>query len=71
MSIPRERTSKDRCERTVPIQSIHTRERLLAPVACERTDVEVQVLVPLAVVLTSEALRTARPLALVRLLLVM
>jgi hypothetical protein len=56
---------------TMSVQRIHPGKSLLAPIACERPDVEMQVLVPLAVVLACEALRTARPLTLVGLLLVM
>ena len=52
------------------IECVHARERLLAALTRERTDVQVQVLVPLAVVLTRKALRATRPLALVRLLLI-
>jgi hypothetical protein len=57
-------------ERTMPVQRVHPRKRLLAALTRERPDVEMQVLVALAVVLARERLGAARPLALVRLLLV-
>ena len=53
---------------TMPVQRVHPRKVLLAALAGIRADVEVQLLVPLAVVLAREALSTPRPLALIRLL---
>jgi hypothetical protein len=55
---------------TVAVESVHPRKGLLAALACERPDVQVQVLVPLAVVLARKALLAPWPLAVVRLLLV-
>ena len=51
------------------VKRIHPREILLAAFAGIRADVEMQLLMTLAIVLPREALATARPLALVRLLL--
>ena len=54
---------------TVPVECIHPRKVLLAALARVRAYVEVQLLVPLAVMLARKALAAAGPLALVRLLL--
>ena len=54
---------------TVPVERVHPRKVLLAPLAGVRPDVEMELLVPLAVVLPREALAAPGPLALVRLLL--
>ena len=51
------------------VQGIHASEVLLAAFARVWADVEVQLLVPLAIVLSREALAAPGPLALVRLLL--
>ena len=48
------------------VQSIHSRKRLLASLTSVWSEVEMERFVALAVVLTSEALFTARPLALER-----
>ena len=53
----------------MPVQRVHPRKVLLAALAGVRADVEVQLLVPLAVVLSRETLAAPRPLALIRLLL--
>ena len=49
---------------TVAIQRVHTSKRLLAAIAGVRPQVEVQGLVPLAIVLAGETLLATRPLAL-------
>ena len=56
---------------TVSIQGIHSSERLLAPLAGVRSDVEMQLLVSFAIVLPGKALAAAWPLALIRFLLSM
>ena len=53
----------------MPVERVHPREALPAAFAEVRADAEVQLLMPLAVVLPCEALATPRPLALIRLLL--
>ena len=53
----------------MPVERVHPRKVLLAALAWVRADVEVQLLVPLAVVLPRKALATPRPLALVGFLL--
>ncbi len=53
----------------MPVERVHPRKILLAALARVRPDVEVQLLVPLAIVLPREALAAPRPLALVRFLL--
>ena len=53
------------------IERIHPRKRLLASVARERTDVEMQILVPLAIVLARKALVASWPFALERSFFVM
>ena len=52
----------------MPVQRVHPGKVLLAALAGVRADVEVQLLVPLAVVLSRETLAAPRPLALIRLL---
>lgn len=46
------------------VQRVHASKRLLAAIASVRAQVEVQGLVPLAIVLAGETLLTTRPLAL-------
>ena len=53
----------------MPVERVHPRKVLLAPLAGVRPDVQMELLVPLAVVLPREALAAPGPLALVRLLL--
>ena len=53
----------------MPVERVHPRKVLLASLAGVRPDVEMELLVPLAVVLPREALAAPGPLALVRLLL--
>ena len=53
----------------MPVERVHPRKVLLAPLAGVRPDVEMELLVSLAVVLPREALAAPGPLALVRLLL--
>ena len=48
----------------MPVERVHPRKVLLAPLAGVRPDVEMELLVPLAVVLPRESLAAARPLAL-------
>jgi len=55
----------------MPVQRVHARKRLLTPFASVRTDVEMERLVPLAIVLTRKALFASWPLALERAFLVM
>jgi len=50
-------------ELTVAIERVHASKRLLAAVACVGTQVEVQGLVPLAIVLAGETLLATGPLA--------
>ena len=52
----------------MPVERVHPRKVLLAPLAGVRADVEVELLVPLAVVLPREALAASGPLALIGLL---
>ena len=54
---------------TVSVESVHPSEVLLTSLARIRTNVQMQLLVPLAIVLTSKAFLTSRPLARIRLLL--
>jgi hypothetical protein len=54
----------------MPVERIHPGERFLAPFARKRSVVRVQLFVPLAIVLSSEALSTAWPMAKIRFLLV-
>lgn len=53
---------------TMAIQRVHAREVLLAALAWVRADVQMQLFVPLTVVLPREALAASGPLALIRLL---
>lgn len=54
---------------TVPVQCVHAGKILLAALTGVRSNIEVQLLVPLAIVLPCKALATPGPLALVRFLL--
>ena len=53
----------------MPVERVHPHKVLLAPLAGVRPDVQMELLVSLAVVLPREALAAPGPLALVRLLL--
>ena len=53
---------------TMTIKRVHARECLAAAVTIVRADIQMQRLMPLAVVLAREALSTPWPLALIRLL---
>lgn len=55
---------------TMPIESVHASECLLATFARVRADVQVKCLMALAVVLSRKALLASRPLALERALLI-
>lgn len=50
------------------VESVHARKVLLAALAWERSDIEVQLFMPLAIVLSCEPFPAPRPLALVRFL---
>ena len=54
---------------TVSVESVHPSEVLLTSLARIRSNVQMQLLVPLAIVLTSKAFLASRPLASIRLLL--
>ena len=56
---------------TVPIERVHPREVLLTPLTGIRANVQMQLLVTLAIVLTSEPLVASRPLALERTFFIM